>query len=80
VLMDGSWNGLVVDRILGSRPRLTDISVSRLACLRVERYITLDTGGGQGLAVFRSQSGVLSVLVRGAGCGREGLNWGSERW
>jgi hypothetical protein len=29
VLMDGSWNGLVVDRILGSRPRLTDIAVRR---------------------------------------------------
>jgi hypothetical protein len=27
VLMDGSWNGLVVERILGSRPRLTDIAV-----------------------------------------------------
>jgi hypothetical protein len=63
-----------------SRPRLTDISVSRLACLREERYITLDSGGGQGLAVSRSQRGVLSVLVRGAGCGREGRNWVSERW
>jgi hypothetical protein len=43
VLMDGSWNGSVVERILGSRPRLTDITVSRLACLREERYITLDS-------------------------------------
>jgi hypothetical protein len=58
---EAQYNDEDAGRLLASRPLLTDMSVSRLACLREERYITLDSGGGQGLAVSRSQGRVCAV-------------------
>ena len=55
MLVERSGNGAASACLVRGRQRLTGRSVSRLACLRVERYITLDSGGGQGLAASRSQ-------------------------